>query len=478
MYPTRRSWALAALCVVLAFVAVVLARPLVLAGVVLIGAGLLARSYLFVSDLSRVARTLSVAQAPASTGLTGGESTPVSLVVTLEDPLETAVDVAAGVPTAAVAEGPPSLRLEPGETHAERTFEVSWPVTGRHRFDAATVSVEDGFFTETFTLGDRPTVTVEPRGPRNVHVGEGGERIAGAYGEHVSEGFGSGIQPAELREYVPGDTAERIDWNATARLGSPYVREYETETDRRTLLVVDHRATLATGPPGETKLEYLREVALAVAASAHRLGDPIGLLAVGDEGITRRLEPASTVDRYRTVRRFLLELEATGTRERSDGDGAHRRTTTAVDAERAATAIGGEEDPFSRTLRPFYAEKERYRQRVEDAPLYAGLRRALASPGGRVWTVLFTDDSRADELREAVKLARANGAQVTALLAPSVLYEPGGLGDVERAYHRYREFEDVRRELARIDRVNALEVAPGDRLGAVLADGNVAGGRR
>jgi hypothetical protein len=50
-----------------------------------------------------------------------------------------------------------------------------------------------------------------------------------------------------------------------------------------------------------------------------------------------------------------------------------------------------------------------------------------------------------------------------------VLYEAGGLGDLEAAYRRYLDFEEFRRSLARLDRVQAYEVGPGDRLGALLA---------
>jgi hypothetical protein len=49
-----------------------------------------------------------------------------------------------------------------------------------------------------------------------------------------------------------------------------------------------------------------------------------------------------------------------------------------------------------------------------------------------------------------------------------VLYEPGGLDDLERAYERYLGFEEFRTSLARLDRVSAFEVAPGDRLDAVI----------
>jgi len=52
-----------------------------------------------------------------------------------------------------------------------------------------------------------------------------------------------------------------------------------------------------------------------------------------------------------------------------------------------------------------------------------------------------------------------------------VLYEPGGLADLERAYDRYLAFEEFRRELAKLDGVTALEVGPADRLSAVLEAG-------
>ncbi len=75
-------------------------------------------------------------------------------------------------------------------------------------------------------------------------------------------------------------------------------------------------------------------------------------------------------------------------------------------------------------------------------------------------------------------MARANDAAVTVFLAPTILYEPGGLADVERASDRYREFEALRRDLARLDRVRAFEVGPGDRLATVLESGRERGDRR
>lgn len=141
-----------------------------------------------------------------------------------------------------------------------------------------------GLLTETLRLGPARTLTVEPRGPRDVHVGEAGEPVAAAFGDHLVGRLGAGLTPMELREYVHGDAASRIDWKATARMNHPYVRKEEAETDRMTTLLLDARAAMDIGLPGETKLDDLREVALAVAAGAREHVDPLGLYVVGEAG--------------------------------------------------------------------------------------------------------------------------------------------------------------------------------------------------
>jgi uncharacterized protein (DUF58 family) len=45
-------------------------------------------------------------------------------------------------------------------------------------------------------------------------------------GDHRSPSRGDGLDLADLREYQFHDDVRRMDWNATARLGTPYVREY------------------------------------------------------------------------------------------------------------------------------------------------------------------------------------------------------------------------------------------------------------
>ena len=499
MQPTRQLGAVAGLVVALAFLAVVTGRQSMLWGAVLVGGWLLGQAGRFARDLERTVASLSVEQTPARTAPQVNDAVPVTLLATLERPAPVALSIEAGLPAGAASEAPLSVPLESGETVAERTVDVTWPVVGHHRFEAATVTAANDLFRERVPAGRRPTVAVVRRGPRSIHVGTGGDRLPMAVGEHEAAQTGSGIEPAELREYVPGDTTQRIDWKATARLGTPHVREFEAETDRRSLLVVDHRATLAVGPPGETKLDYLRGAVLALVDGVRAVDDPVALLTVGDGGVTDWRDFHTAPDEYQTVRRRLFDLEPTpaesgpepassreagpspvsavaGSQPTSSVDHVDDRTT-AADVTRHLAALEGDADEFARSLRPFLYDRQIYRERIGSEPLYGAVRSRLARQRGFVWTAIFSDDAHPAELRETVKLARADGNEVAVFLAPTVLHEPGGLADVERAYERYVAFERFRRELSRMERVTAFEVGPGDRLATVLEAGRSRGGR-
>ncbi|MFB6296222.1 MAG: DUF58 domain-containing protein [Halobacteriales archaeon] len=485
MRATRRLWGVALLSTFLAGLAVLFERPVLLAGAASLAAWLLARQYRFFARLARTEEAIEIDQTLSRDQVSTGGSTAYTLSVSRPDPAALPLSVEAGPPLAATVEGDSrTVSLAPGQRSARLGLTLSWPVAGRFACEPATVEATDdaGLFAETLALGSTPSIAVEPRRPRNVHVGEGGEAVSAAYGEHEGGRTGSGFDPAELREYVEGDAASRIDWNATARLGEPYVREYESETEHRTALVVDHRAALGAGPEGATKLDYLRHVALAFVGSARQLSDPLGCFAVGDEGLTARHPPAATEESYARIRTTIEDPRVTsGEPEEATGStgsrGREGASSTEIEgqrdpaaARRKAETLTGD-DAFDATLRPFFAATGSYVRRLGGDALFETVRGEIGRLDGAVWTVVLTDDSHPERLREAVAVARRRENRVLVFLAPTVLFEPGELADLEAAYDRYLAFEEFRRDLARQPRVSAFEVAPGDRLDAVLASG-------
>lgn len=476
MEATRRLWGVATLAAVSGLSAAILGRLLPLLGTILIGAWLLSRQYLFYQATTTLVSELTVKQQPARTLVRTDQTVAVTLTATVSQPTALACTITAGLPTAASSSEQPRLILTPGETATETTVDIDWPVAGQHDFQQATLTVEDGLFEQTVPVGETVTVTVQPRGPRDIHVGEGGDQALLAYGEHAADHPGSGVEPAELREYTTGDAADRIDWNATARLNTPYIREFEAETDQETLLVIDHRSQLSTGPPAETKLAYLREVALALVDGTKQRNDPLGMVSVGDDGITAQFEPTTTASQYDALRRTLLTLEPTtshptGTDSTTGLSNVSTVRQTMGGVRASLTALGLDDDAFGTTLRPFYETQQHYQRVLEDRPLTGAVRAALTQRTGQQMTLICTDDSAPRELRETATVAAQNGGQVVLLLAPTVLYETGTVEALEARYEQYVAFEEFRRELSRLDRVTALEVGPGDRLTAILDAG-------
>jgi uncharacterized protein (DUF58 family) len=100
-------------------------------------------------------------------------------------------------------------------------------------------------------------------------------------GEYRSTFRGQGMEFAEVRAYEIGDDYRTIDWNVSARLGSPYVKTFTEERELTVLLVVDHSGSTRFGEP-RTKAGLAAEVAAVLALAAARQSDRVGALLFSD----------------------------------------------------------------------------------------------------------------------------------------------------------------------------------------------------
>ena len=106
-----------------------------------------------------------------------------------------------------------------------------------------------------------------------------GSRWGGAY---RSAFRGQGLEFAGVREYQPGDDTRTLDWRVWARTGTPAVRRYTEERDRRVWLLVDVGAATETGSGSMTLRHLAGEVSALLATAAVAAGDRVGLLAWSD----------------------------------------------------------------------------------------------------------------------------------------------------------------------------------------------------
>lgn len=123
-------------------------------------------------------------------------------------------------------------------------------------------------------------------------------------GRHASRLRGRGLDFDELRHYYEGDDTRTIDWAATARLGTPYVRVYREERDRPVLLLVDQRLSMFFGSRRATKSVVAAEVAALSAFRVASLGDRVGGIVFSEQGISEVAPQA----RQAGVRHLLGEL--------------------------------------------------------------------------------------------------------------------------------------------------------------------------
>jgi len=105
------------------------------------------------------------------------------------------------------------------------------------------------------------------------------EQLAGQY-QAVFKG--RGLVFSDVRPYYAGDDVRSIDWNITARMNAPHVKQFVEERDRTVNLVIDMSASGYFGSRVANKRELAAELAAVVAFSAIKNNDRVGLFIVTD----------------------------------------------------------------------------------------------------------------------------------------------------------------------------------------------------
>lgn len=101
-------------------------------------------------------------------------------------------------------------------------------------------------------------------------------------GDFASIFRGRGVEFTEVREYLPGDDVRTIDWNVTARMGTPYIKRFIEERQLTLLLLVDVSASGEFGSVHQTRRELIAELCAVLALSASRHRDRVGAAFYSD----------------------------------------------------------------------------------------------------------------------------------------------------------------------------------------------------
>jgi uncharacterized protein (DUF58 family) len=120
------------------------------------------------------------------------------------------------------------------------------------------------------------------------------------HGDYRTLFRGFGLDLADLREYQYHDDVRHIDWNVTARLQTPYVREYHEDREVTAWFLLDLSASVDFGSGEVRKRNVAADFVAVLARILTRHGNKVGALFYGED--------VDTMIPARSGRRHVLRI--------------------------------------------------------------------------------------------------------------------------------------------------------------------------
>jgi uncharacterized protein (DUF58 family) len=187
----------------------------------------------------------------------------------------------------ALAEAPRRTRLDvaPGQDEVSWRYEITPRRRGEVAAGALMARIEGPW---RLARHQRRLLPPEPRRvyPQVRWEGKVGHLLLLAHrrslGSHPQRLQGLGSEPYALREYLPGDPLNRIQWKASARHGRLVSREDTWERGARLLVLLDCARSMSGLDGTRSKLDHALAAALALVRVAAARGDRVTLAAFSD----------------------------------------------------------------------------------------------------------------------------------------------------------------------------------------------------
>lgn len=109
-------------------------------------------------------------------------------------------------------------------------------------------------------------------------------------GDYRSLFFGAGLDFADLREYQAEDDIRSIDWNVTARMNAPYVRQYLEDREITAWFLLDLSPSMAFGALDRQKESVMIDFVATLARLLTRNGNRVGAMLY-DNRVERTIPP-------------------------------------------------------------------------------------------------------------------------------------------------------------------------------------------
>ena len=137
---------------------------------------------------------------------------------------------------------------------------------------------------------------------------------------------GGGVDLADLREYQHHDDVRHIDWNVTARLQQPFVRQFIEDRDLTAWFLLDTSGSIDFGSGDVTKLQLSTAFVATLARVITRHGNRVGALLYGRE-IEALLRPGSSRSHVLTLLHSMVRRKPGGGRTAGPATGPAKAET-------------------------------------------------------------------------------------------------------------------------------------------------------
>jgi uncharacterized protein (DUF58 family) len=134
-------------------------------------------------------------------------------------------------------------------------------------------------------------------------------------GPYTSPLRGTGFDFDEHRPYRPGDDVRRIDWNVTARLNAPFLRQTHAERELTMTIALDLSPSMMHGASTYSKKEIMTFITASLLFSAASDQINVGFLAFSDR-VLQWIPPRRASGRAWEILKSLWAIEPAGTRTR------------------------------------------------------------------------------------------------------------------------------------------------------------------
>ncbi len=132
-----------------------------------------------------------------------------------------------------------------------------------------------------------------------------GRRLDGRLqGGYRTVWHGTGVDFTDLRAYTPEDDVRHIDWNVTARLDEPFVRQYTEDREMTAWLVIDRSASMRAG-----KESTATELAVSLGRLISHGGNRVGAILY-DNRAHQVIPPRAGRDQILRITRELMRTPA------------------------------------------------------------------------------------------------------------------------------------------------------------------------